>query len=62
MGALGYGAAFERRVMPEDQHEDGRQQREELDDQDARHAERLCHVEIHLRVQDVVFHPFFVTS
>jgi len=33
MGALGYGAAFERRVMSEDQHEDGRQQREERDDQ-----------------------------
>ena len=34
MGALGYGAAFERRVMSEDQHEDGRQQREERDDQE----------------------------
>src|ERR1700746_710597 len=43
MGALGYGAAFERRVMAEDQHEDGRQQREEGDDQEPG-GEAACRV------------------
>ena len=43
MGALGYEAAFERRVVPEDQHEDGRQEREERDDQEAG-GEAACRV------------------
>src|SRR5205085_1959544 len=35
VGALRDGAAFERRIMPEDQHEDGRQKWEERDRQQA---------------------------
>jgi hypothetical protein len=43
MGALGYEAALERRVVPEDQHQDGRQEQKERDDQEAG-SEAACRV------------------